>query len=85
MATTAYVPWFDAVKSFDLHSMSEVFTTTPSVTMFLTTESLEDLDDVFGKSDSCRMNALQWCLWHNDGDCIKRQAVISWLIQVIPE
>ncbi|KAG2178532.1 hypothetical protein INT44_001685 [Umbelopsis vinacea] len=83
MATTAYVPWFDAVKSFDLHSMSEVLTTTPSVTMFLTTETLKDLDHVFGSSDNCRMNALQWCLWHSSGaeDSVKRQAVISWLIQ----
>ncbi|KAH8551886.1 hypothetical protein BGW37DRAFT_492790 [Umbelopsis sp. PMI_123] len=81
MATTAYVPWFDAVKSLDLNSMSDVFSATPSVTMFLTTESLKDLDDVFGKEDICRMNALQWCLWHYSEDSTKRQAVIRWLIQ----
>jgi hypothetical protein len=88
MATAAYVPWFDAVKSFSLDAMSDMFSTTPAVTMFLTTVSLsgsQDLEEVFGSLNACRVNALQWCLWNRSEDEGKRQAVISWLIQVIPE
>jgi hypothetical protein len=86
MSTTAYATWFDAVKSLNLVTMSDLFSTTPSVTMFLTTMCLtnyEDLQRLFGNINICRVNALQWCLWNHSGDQNKRQAVISWLIQVI--
>ncbi|KAJ2955961.1 hypothetical protein NQZ79_g8121 [Umbelopsis isabellina] len=82
MAITAASSWFDAVKLLDLDSISQLYAETPSITMFLTNlRGIKDVDHLFGSTDECRVNALQWILWHPSNNQKKRQDVLAWLIQ----
>jgi hypothetical protein len=83
MAITAASSWFDAVKLLDLDSITQLYAETPSITMFLTNlRGIKDVDDLFGSTHECRVNALQWVLWHPSNNQKKRHAVVTWLIQV---
>lgn len=83
MAIAAASSWFDAVKLLDLDTISQLYAETPSITMFLTNlRGIKDVGHLFGSTDECRVNALQWILWHPSNNQKKRQDVLTWLIQV---
>ncbi|KAG2172036.1 hypothetical protein INT43_001513 [Umbelopsis isabellina] len=82
MAIAAASSWFDAVKLLDLDTISQLYAETPSITMFLTNlRGIKDVGHLFGPTDECRVNALQWILWHPSNNQKKRQEVLTWLIQ----